>query len=107
MRRGQLGRKHSEGAKAKIGRAHRGKIVSEQTKEKLRIANLGKHQSLEAREKNRRAQIGNQRALGNKLNKEVRAYLSSIRKGVPWSDKRRQAYELRWGNSGDIQNARI
>lgn len=37
-----IGRKHTPEVCAKIGDAHRGKIVSSETREKLRIANLGK-----------------------------------------------------------------
>ena len=106
MRRAQLGRKHPDEVKAKIGAGNKGKVLSEETKKKLHDANVGKIQSVDAREKNRQAQIGNKHALGNKFSKEVKIYLSSIRKGVPWSEARRLAQPKRYKKRGDIQNAR-
>lgn len=104
MRRGQLGRKHPEEVKLKIGAGNKGKFVSEETKEKLRLANVGKKLSEETKRKVGEASKGNHYALGNKFSPELKEYLSRKRKGVPWTESRRLAYDLRWGNksAGDF-----
>jgi NUMOD3 motif len=47
MSKSRIGLKHSEETKAKIGRAHKGKIISEETKEKWRNKMVGRTLSAE------------------------------------------------------------
>ena len=96
------GRKHSEEAKAKIGAAHRGRKRPQEVVERIRLSNIGKTRSQETRQKIAASLLGRKqpghitakiKAAMNSL--ECKAKMSASRKGKPWTDARRLAYENR------------
>lgn len=70
QRLSHLGHKDSEETKRKKSAAHIGRIVTQETIDKIKTANTGKTRT-----------------------EEQKALLSKIHTGLPWSDKRREAYE--------------
>jgi group I intron endonuclease len=97
MRQARLGKTHTPEAKAKLsayrtGRpnpvqadALRGRKLSEETKAKMSAAKLGKHVSEETRAKLAAINTGRQVTWG--------ASISASKRGKPWSEARRAAYE--------------
>jgi group I intron endonuclease len=75
-----LGLKHSEDTKKKIGNIHRGKYVSDETREKLACVHRGKHISAEHRQRIIDANTGKHYRLGMKASDETRKKLSIAHK---------------------------
>jgi len=65
--------KLTDSHKAKIGLAHKGKILSKATKEKLRVYHTGKRHSEESRKKMSEASKGRKPNLGRKFSDEAKA----------------------------------
>ena len=76
--RGMLGKKQSAEARLKISKGNSGKVRTEEHK-----ANYRKPKTLEHAEKIRQANLGRKDDRGIKI--------SATKKGVPWSEARRQA----------------
>ena len=116
---GGFGSRHSEDTRRRISDAQRGKVVSEETRRKMGLASKGRKMSSDARKKMSRAKkgkpwtdaqrvahkdrkhseeakrkvreslMGNKRSLGYKHTDETKKKMSLVRKGKPWSAKRR------------------
>jgi hypothetical protein len=73
---------------------------SEETKNKQREAAKNRIRNPFTEEHKRKlseAKIGNKNCLGTKFSEEYKFKMSKIKKGIPWSQARRDAYNKRWG----------
>lgn len=88
------GYKHSAETRAKMSKSRNGHIVSEDTRRKIgktkigNVYNVGRSCPPEVRKKISSSQKGKPR-----FTDEQKRHLSEIRRGKPWSDARRRAYE--------------
>lgn len=82
------GRYYSAETRAKIGAAHTGMVFSEESRRKMRESHLGKKLSRESIEKRTRTRQAN-----GWFTAEHKQSISEAKKGKPWSDGRRAAYE--------------
>ena len=131
------GYKHSEETKAKISKAHIGKIVSEETKTRLSLSHIGNAPSEESRKKSSLSNKGQKRSeefcerisnarkgiifteeqlinmssshIGNKHTEETKAKMSRSRKGVKKSEEhiRKVAEANRGKTKSDETKAKI
>ena len=85
MSRSLKGRIIDEEWRKNISEGHRGLKKSEETKQKIRDAHLGMRMSEESKEKLRIAHTGKKASI------ETIQKMSEKRKGVPWSENRRNA----------------
>jgi group I intron endonuclease len=104
-----LGRKDSEETKLKKKNAATGKHPSDETRIKQRESHLGQIWSDEAREKSRKAHLNKSHIcsdetkekirksrLNIKHSKESKEKMSKIKKGKPWNQARRDAYNKKY-----------
>jgi group I intron endonuclease len=95
MSNAQIGKTLSETTKLKISAALKGRSVSLETRKKMSAAHFGKHLSAEHIQKLKLAKLGMVYRVGFSLPDETKRKISQTKKGVPWTQKRRDAQKLR------------
>ena len=95
--KGKTGRKQTAETKEKIAAAGIGRIVTEETREKISRANLGKVMSEETKTKLSIINKGkpNLKNKGRKRSEEEKEKIRKSKKGVPWTQTRRDAQNKR------------
>lgn len=103
---GTPGLTHSKEVRLKISKAGKGRSMSKITKDKLRLAHLGKVLSLEHRAKLSIAKLGKSQGprssewsrkisiakIGHSVSKETRSKISLAKKGIKWTQLRREKH---------------
>ena len=92
---GPIGHKHSAATRAKISQALRDRVRRPESYKKASLALTGRKFTPERIAQMSRISRGNTNLKGFKFSSESRAKMSASHVGLPWSEKRRAAQELR------------
>lgn len=107
-----MGHGVTEEFRQRMKEIHTGKVATEETRKKLRDSHIGKKLSLDSIEKRSGTRRKNgwfknpeqskkkisERLEGHFVSVKTKKKISETKKGIPWSEARRMAYEARWGN---------